>query len=248
MGDMIVVTSTHEGFLSNSYLVGSGEGGDAIIIDTGGPMEPLLVALDEHDLELQAIFNTHDHQDHTTFNVEWLGRHDVPLHTASSLSDGQRLGFGELEVQVLATPGHVPEHVALVVGGEAVFTGDALFAGSVGGTLHGGPDGYEQLRTSVMDQLLALPDSMRVWPGHAEPTTIGDERATNPFVRFWARGERNADEEVHVAGHPATVHVMARDYDGGQKALVGMADGSWAIVGGSSLEHDAASALTSSRT
>lgn len=243
---MIVVSSMHEGYQSNSYLVAAADGGSAVIIDTGGPMEPLLDALSEHDLTLAAVFNTHEHQDHTTFNVEWLGRNDVPLHTAETMADGDAFTFGDLTINVLTTPGHAPEHVALLVNDNDLFTGDALFKGSVGGTLMGGPDGYERLRDSILTRIMTLDDDVAVWPGHTDATTVGAERNDNPFVAFWLREQTNADEQVHVAGREGVLKVLARDYDGGEKALIEFDDGSCAIVGGSSVQRTAANALSAS--
>ena len=86
----------------------------------------------------------------------------------------------------LATPGHADEHVAFVIGDELVATGDVLFRDAVGG------GDLEQVRRSVMDVFLTLPDATRVLPGHTEETTIGREREANPFVRVWSGAEPEA--------------------------------------------------------
>ncbi len=117
--------------------------------------------------------------------------------------------------------------VAFVAGGELVFTGDTLFKDAVGG---GDP---ALVRSSVMDVFMALPDSMRVLPGHTDETTIGREREHNPFVRVWSGAEPEGTERVQVGGRDATLLVWSPDYDGKGKAWVRFDDGSDAIVGGS---------------
>src|SRR5947207_149162 len=88
-------------------------------------------------------------------------------------------------------------------------------------------------RSSVMDVFLALPDAMRVLPGHTDEATIGRERAHNPFVKVWSGAEPEGAERVEVGGRPATLLVWSPDYDGKGKAWVRFEDGSEAIVGGS---------------
>src|SRR3954467_3593688 len=103
----------------------------------------------------------------------------------------------------------------------------------------GGPSrgGLGQVRHSVMDVLLALPDETRVLPGHTEETTIGREREANPFVRVWSGAEAELGEPVRVAGRDATLLIWSPDYDGKGKAQVRFDDGTEAIVGGSRVER-----------
>jgi glyoxylase-like metal-dependent hydrolase (beta-lactamase superfamily II) len=135
-----------------------------------------------------------------------------------------------LRVEAVPTPGHSDDMVAFVVNDEAVFTGDTLFKDSVGG------GDLAQVRRSVMDVLLALPDDVRVLPGHTDETTIGRERQENPFVRYW-RGLEEGSDLCRVGGEEATLVVWSPDYDGKGKALVRFADGREAIVGGSRVER-----------
>src|SRR5690349_11891226 len=100
----------------------------------------------------------------------------------------------------------------------------------------GGGD-VDAVRRSVMDVLLALPDSMRVLPGHTDETTIGREREANPFIRVWSGAEPEGTERVQVAGRDATLIVWSPDYDGKGKAWVRFDDGEDAIVGGSRVER-----------
>jgi len=143
----------------------------------------------------------------------------------AKLSRPERVEF--FEIEALPTPGHSDDMVAFVVGSELIFTGDTLFKDAVGG---GDP---ALVRSSVMDVFMALPDAMRVLPGHTDETTIGRERAHNPFVKVWSGAEPEGAERVEVGGRPATLLVWSPDYDGKGKAWVRFEDGSEAIVGGS---------------
>ena len=101
-----------------------------------------------------------------------------------------------------------------------VFTGDTLFKGSVGGVKAPGSTSFADIKRSIMDVLLALPDDTRVHPGHTDPTTIGDEREQNAFIRVWRGEDPESDERCTVWEQPATLVLFAPDYDGGHKAWV----------------------------
>ena len=119
-----------------------------------------------------------------------------------------------------------------------MITADVLFKGTVGGTKAPGASGFDDLRSSVMDKLMKLPPPTRVHPGHREPTTIGDEWESNPFIRVWRGLDPESAEEVQVWGQEATMKLWAPDYDGGNKAWVVFAEsGEEAIVGGSQVER-----------
>ena len=97
------------------------------------------------------------------------------------LVDGQRIQVGTYTLSVIHTPGHSPGGVCFHAPG-AVFTGDTLFAGSIGRTDFRGGD-YNALIRGVREKIFPLGDALRVYPGHGPATTIGRERATNPFFR-----------------------------------------------------------------
>jgi glyoxylase-like metal-dependent hydrolase (beta-lactamase superfamily II) len=139
-------------------------------------------------------------------------------------------------VQAIPTPGHAGGHLAFLIDGTDVFTGDVLFHGTVGGTRAPGHTDLADLQASL-GRLLALDDAVVVHPGHTVPTTIGAERASNPFVRYFRGEDAALDEPVTAWGDPATLLVWGPDYDGGHKALVRWADGSEDIVGGSKVER-----------
>src|SRR4029079_3316606 len=109
--------------------------------------------------------------------------------------------IGELEVRALHTPGHTAGMLALVVDGN-VFTGDTLFKNSVGGVRAPGSTSYADLKHSVMEVLLALPDETVIRPGHTDPSTVADEKANNAFVRVWNGVDAEGDEQVTVWGKP----------------------------------------------
>jgi hydroxyacylglutathione hydrolase len=210
----------HPSYLSNAYLVADEEGGSALYVDSGAPIEPLREAAARWRVEPAVVLRTHSHEDHVEHERE-LG---LPVRTDAAEAGG-------LNVEALATPGHSDDMVAFVVNGEAVFTGDTLFKDSVGG------GNFEQIRSSVMDILMELPPETRVLPGHTDETTIGREWEENPFIRVWRGAEPEGDEPVRVGGEEATLIVWSPDYDGGGKAWVRFRDGRDAIVGGSRVER-----------
>lgn len=107
----------------------------------------------------------------------------LPVPAFEPLVDGQRLRLADIDFDVLHTPGHTPGHVCFRIEDEEIlFSGDQLFAGSIGRTdLPGGS--YEQLMESMTNQVLPLDDDVIVYPGHGPGTTVGQERRTNPFLQ-----------------------------------------------------------------
>jgi hydroxyacylglutathione hydrolase len=214
---VLVERSMDPGWLSNAYLVADEEGGTAVFVDSGAPMEPLLEAAERWRVRPQHVLRTHGDPDHVAHEAE-LG---LTVVTRS-------LDAGGLHVEALPTPGHTDEHLAFVVNGELCFSGDILFKDAVGG----GPDA-NPIRRSVMDVLMQLPPDTRVLPGHTDETTIGREREENPFVRYWRDLDPAIDEPCTFGGEEATLIVWSPDYDGKGKALIRISDGREAIVGGS---------------
>jgi glyoxylase-like metal-dependent hydrolase (beta-lactamase superfamily II) len=210
----------HPDWLSNAYLVADEEGGTAVFVDSGAPLEPLRAAASSWRVEPRLVLRTHAHHDHVEHEAE-LG---LPVRTDA-------VEIGGLRIEALPTPGHSDDMVAFLVNDEAVFTGDTLFKDSVGG---GAP---EQVRRSVMDVLMRLPAETRVLPGHTDETTIGREWELNPFVRVWRGIDLEGTERCRVGGQDATLIVWSPDYDGGGKAWVRFDDGRDAIVGGSRVQR-----------
>src|SRR5204863_3073599 len=129
---------------------------------------------------------------------------EIEDEVAETIADGETLSTGGLQIEAISTPGHASGHVAFLVNGTDVFTADVLFKGTVGGTMAPGASGFADLKASVM-KLMELPPDTRVHPGHREPTTIGAERESNPFVRIWRGLEETGEEQVTVWDRPATL-------------------------------------------
>jgi hydroxyacylglutathione hydrolase len=218
---VLVARSLHPDYLSNAYLVADEEGGTAVYVDSGAPLQPLHAAAEQWRVQPELVLRTHSHGDH----VEHEGELGLPVRT-----DGVEVG--SLKIEAIPTPGHSDDMIAFVVNDEAVFTGDTLFKDSVGG------GNFEQVRSSVMDVFMKLPHEMRVLPGHTDETTIGREWEQNPFVRVWRGVEPEGTERVGVGGDEVTLIVWSPDYDGSGKAWVRYDDGRDAIVGGSRVQRD----------
>jgi hydroxyacylglutathione hydrolase len=204
-------------WLSNAYLLADEEGGAAVFVDSGAPMQPLLETAARWRVEPRHVLRTHADEDHIAHEAE-LG---VEVVTGP-------LEVGGLRIQALATPGHSEDHVAFVVNDELCFSGDVLFKDAVGG----GRD-VPAIKHSVMEVLMKLPPETWVLPGHTDDTTIGREWAMNPFVRYWRGLAAEVDDPCRVGGHEATIIVDSPDYDGKGKLLVRFASGNEMIVGGS---------------
>lgn len=249
---VIVERSEHPEWLSNTFLVADGPGGSAVLIDAGGPVAPLLERIGEMDLKLEAVLLTHHHWDHVAELEQVLEAHpgtSVLAHpvereamaamgkqSSGDIESGATLRFGDLEVEALATPGHTAGMLSFLVDGTDVFTGDTLFRGSVGGVRAPGHTTFEDLRSSVMDVLLALPPETVIQPGHSEPTTVAAELEGNGFVRIWRGLDGEGSGGCRVNGEEAELILLGPDYDGGHKAWVRWPDGSDDLVPGSAVE------------
>lgn len=182
----------------NCYLV-AGSGPAAAVIDPGDEPEAVLGLAAEAGVRIGAILLTHAHWDHVgavpavaaaTGAPVLLHAADLPLleqwapepvAPGRLLAQGDRVTVGDLELAVLHTPGHTPGGLCFLAPGR-VFTGDTLFAGSVGRWDF--PGGSEaELRRSLRERLLPLADDLAVHPGHGPATTIGAERRHNPFLQ-----------------------------------------------------------------
>jgi hydroxyacylglutathione hydrolase len=224
--------SMHPGYLSNAYLVTEEASGAAVLIDSGGPPEPLIAAIDGHGIAPTHLLLTHHHGDHVEQNHVYKERYGVeilahPLE-AEQLDDVDRtiepgesvLEVGDLRIGALHTPGHTAGMLSFVIDDEDVFTGDTLFKGSVGGVKAPGSTSFEDLKSSIMETLMALPPQTRLHPGHTDPTTVGDEWEGNAFVRVWRGLDAEGDERCTVWDRGATLVLWAPDYDGGHKAWI----------------------------
>ncbi len=245
---MIIERTEHPSWLSNAYLVADGSGGHGVLVDSNGINEPLLSAVEREGITITHVLVTHHHHDHVVtcaadaarFGVPVLGHQlarEAGVDVDETIGDGDAIRSGDLEIEVIATPGHCLDHVALLVDGTDCLTADCLFKGTVGGTAGGGPTGYADQVHSIMERLMSLPHETRIHPGHCEPSTIGAEWEENPFIRVWRGLDPESAEPCRVRGDEATLVLWGPDYDGTHKAWVRYPDGRDAIVGGSQVER-----------
>jgi len=173
------------------YLVADEVTRKATVIDPSYSPDLIVDFARENNYEIVYVFSTHDHFDHTNGNkvVEKLTGKRALLFghtdpgTGIKVKDGARFPLGSLEITIVHTPGHTNDAICIYVG-DAVFTGDTLFVGKVGGTDFG--PGARAEYDSLHSKLFTLPDDTRVFPGHdvgvAPKSTIAHERQTNPFL------------------------------------------------------------------
>lgn len=241
---MILERTMHPGWLSNTWLVGDRPGGHAVVIDTGGPLEPIVRKLEEHRLTLTHVLCTHHHVDHVLHNEDYAGRFGCPIcggrrerelfgRLDRELEGGDELRSGDLHVRALHIPGHTAGQLAFLIDEERVFTGDTLFRRSVGGTRGPGHTTFEDLQHSIMEVLMKLPPETVVHPGHTDSSTIAEEWEENPFVRLWRGLDAAVERPCTVSGREATLLLSARDYDDGTKCQVRFADGTVDLAPGS---------------
>ena len=239
----------HPEWLSNAYLVADEPGGHGVLIDSGAPAEPLVEAIDRLELTVPYLLLTHHHGDHVAQNHVFQQRYGVtilahpleaehPVDVDRAIDPGEVLEVGGLRIDGLHTPGHTAGMLSFRVGDEAVFTGDTLFKGSVGGVRAPGSTTFEDLRDSIMDVLMRLPPETVVYPGHSDATTVGEEWEQNAFIRLWRGLDGEGGERCTVRGETARLILWGPDYDGGHKAWVRWEDsGRDDIVPGSVVER-----------
>jgi hydroxyacylglutathione hydrolase len=198
-------------FQENCYVIGDEATRTGAIIDPGDEATRIALAVEQRGLEIGQILVTHAHIDHVGAVGALVDEYACPvlMHAEAEpmleqlptqavmmglrfgkvpavdryIEDEEIIEVGTLKLRSLYTPGHAPGHLAFYAEDEGVvLSGDALFAGGVGRTdLFGGD--MEVLLRSIDKRLLTLPDETTVYPGHGPPTTIGAERAYNPFLR-----------------------------------------------------------------
>ena len=195
--------------MANCFILGCESTKEAVVIDPGDDSDRILMELAKSELNVKYLINTHGHFDHVGANKRMkevtgakLAIHpeDEPMfkelsHSASMfgltaqnsppadilLKHGDEISFGEINLKVIHTPGHSKGGICLYTKGH-LFSGDTLFAGSIGRTDLPGGD-YDTLISSIRNNLLSLDDKTIVYTGHGPETTLGDERRSNPFLR-----------------------------------------------------------------
>ncbi|MEJ2308192.1 MAG: MBL fold metallo-hydrolase [Gammaproteobacteria bacterium] len=199
-------------FEQNCSIVWCGKTRKAVIVDPGGDEQQIMTAVAGEGVEPVMVALTHGHLDHVGGTAVIARHYGVPVigpHIADRfwidalqqqvqmfgfppvedfvpdrwLQAGDRLDFGEQQLQVRLCPGHTPGHVVFYHAGEKVaFVGDVIFRGSIGRTDF--PQGnHQQLLDSIRQQIFTLDDDVTLVPGHGPNSRVGIEKATNPFVR-----------------------------------------------------------------
>lgn len=180
-------------YQANCYIIGCKKTLQGAVIDPGDEVLRIMKEISESALKISAILLTHGHFDHTggARELKRITGAPVLIHPAdapalefppdSPLHEGQRIEVGTFTLSVIHTPGHSPGGVCFLAPG-AVFTGDTLFAGSIGRTDFPGGD-YAGLIHGVTEKIFPLGDDLRVYPGHGPHTSIGQEKRFNPFFR-----------------------------------------------------------------
>jgi hydroxyacylglutathione hydrolase len=199
----------------NCYLLRRDGSDRALIVDPGDESDRLLAAIDELGVTLDGILLTHTHFDHVgavapvaaaTGAEVWVPEIEKPVladimsfvpwpgfgpyesyDAEHTLKGGEKLELADFDIDVVFTPGHSPGHVTFSIPDEqAIFSGDVLFQGSVGRTDLPGGD-WPTLLESIRSLVDSLPEDTTVHPGHMGLTTLGAERASNPFLAELAR-------------------------------------------------------------
>ncbi len=196
-------------FAENCYVLACAATRKGVLVDPGDEAARIAGKVGELGLDIERVLLTHGHLDHVmgvaTLQAEWgipvlmnpgdaFLLENLPAQAAAfglplsgiprvdtDIKEGDKVEFGEVTLDVLLTPGHSPGSVTFA-GAGAVFSGDVLFAGSIGRTDLPGGD-FDTLIQSIREKLLSLDDSVIVYPGHGPATTVGHERLHNPFLQ-----------------------------------------------------------------
>jgi glyoxylase-like metal-dependent hydrolase (beta-lactamase superfamily II) len=180
-------------YQANCYILGCEKTKEGAVIDPGDEVFRIVREVSRSSLKINHILLTHGHFDHTggAKELKDITHAKVLIHPLDAmglnispdgdLSEGLTIQVGTFPVSVIHTPGHSPGGVCLHAPG-VVFTGDTLFAGSIGRTDFPGGD-HEGLIRGVVNKIFPLGDHLRVYPGHGPSSTIGIERTKNPFFR-----------------------------------------------------------------
>lgn len=196
-------------YAANCYLVYSEDCKEGIVIDPGGDADDIIAKIEELELDIKYIILTHGHGDHIA-GVDEIKKHTnalisihkddehllrdgdnnlssmmamgrVELTADMIVEDGDEISFGGLKAKIIHTPGHTPGGISIKIE-DSIFTGDTLFAGSIGRTdFEGGS--FKEIMDSIKNKIMVHPDDTIIYPGHGPSSTIKSEKASNPFIK-----------------------------------------------------------------
>ncbi|MDQ3868491.1 MAG: MBL fold metallo-hydrolase [Thermoproteota archaeon] len=173
-----------------TYILADEETRKAAVIDPSWNLEKVFYTLNKNSWKLEYIINTHSHFDHVLGNEQVAAatgakiiQHKCsPLEKQIAVDDGETIKLGKIQIRVLHTPGHSKDSICLIANEELVFTGDTLFIGNCGRTDLPGSDPAEMYH-SLLDKVVALDESLIVYPGHhygpTPSSTIYTQKKTN---------------------------------------------------------------------
>lgn len=188
-------------YAANCFLLMDDPTKNTAIIDPGGDGDDIIKEIEKLGAKPQFILLTHGHFDHVGAVDELREKYNIPVYINKNdeelinsgvevfgkigspnnpLSDNMIISLGELKIKCIETPGHTPGGMCFLIQ-DALFTGDTLFAGSIGRTDFVGGD-FNSIIKNIKSKLLVLKDDVKVYPGHGLTTTIGVERVSNPFL------------------------------------------------------------------
>lgn len=196
-------------YQANCYILWNEDTSKSAVIDPGGDFEELKEFVESNKLSVEYIILTHGHGDHIGavaeardyFKAEILihkddcdmlknneknyssklGYEKIEIEADKELNDGDIINLGSIDLYILHTPGHTKGSICIKCE-NTVFSGDTLFAGSIGRTdLNGGS--FEDIINSITNKLLTLSDNTEIYPGHGPSTTIAIEKRSNPFLK-----------------------------------------------------------------
>lgn len=170
----------------NTYIIGCEQTRDAVLIDAGADSPNYDAFLAQYEAQLTGIFLTHFHWDHDQELPALVDKYDVPVYSMTgktpngkAVGEGESIPIGLLDNRIVQTTGHTPDGITLIVEDKIAFVGDAIFAGSIGGT--SSEEDKQEEMMHIQNKIFTLPDGCLLCSGHGPVTTVGIEKNHNPL-------------------------------------------------------------------